>query len=808
MSTRRLPPSHAPAHGRRRQEGGTTVPGGPGAADGTAPGRRVGQQGRTAEVTKGLAETDSSAEDRAKKRRRTEEEHRLFVAERREVHTRSRRRVLRSVETHLDDRRTDTRETGDRKTFESRAPDRPMSRSDAVQRAAGAFERCAGYMSRGLASEASFTFRSEAMQARSAASAMGPRTTEGRTLEAMAANMELRADALRAMPPGHARKLAHSMDRLASGTQARAERTPGFDGRLLASVAMDTAALAALLEIGADNCEAFLSKGLLRALMRLADKGVDLMKGRHVPQLDGASDPKAEGRDLQKLVGRVGRGIEDARIPLHRLGAPTVDGPVPGADLRALAEHPLLKDLWPALVALSGALAQGDPRNVQRARGALLDGLRQHPQLGVAKNHLGLSLPANPKGVSDRVASEQMLPTLLLNGMLRGQVANILAPDNTNPMWQWMKNAAAPPPQGVDLTASEQMISDLWNHGTTAWPAQALGRSEHMLQASYGWLRTAGQVSQSIQSLTTSGVQAHVTASDKNALTSLPPIGAHEKAVLVDKNGVVLVRSEDGPRFHQGHLVDASGERHYFDTHPLQAGLQRVEYTSASNATNRTNRVELEVAGDRAQLLEREAAQRSVFVGPGVVGGELEGVEAAEDDDAAPTVKHRTWSTQDGEYEDIAAVAIFNATPTATGFRGVTTRHAARLAADAIDRINAGLPRDLRQPHLYLESASDAAVRLAELGHDHSDVFQEHVRVSLLGIDCNPSASALLVLFATDAEGEARAEGILDELDGRADVVAGGTCAPYVMGDDHLRDERLMVDGVLLVQRPGAAIIS
>ncbi|MEQ8983312.1 MAG: hypothetical protein RL846_35545, partial [Deltaproteobacteria bacterium] len=83
-----------------------------------------------------------------------------------------------------------------------------------------------------------------------------------------------------------------------------------------------------------------------------------------------------------------------------------------------------------------------------------------------------------------------------------------------------------------------------------------------------------------------------------------------------------------------------------------------------------------------------------------------------------------------------------------------------------------------------------------------------HVRVSLLGIDCNPSASALLVLFATDAEGEARAEGILDELDGRADVVAGGTCAPYVMGDDHLRDERLMVDGVLLVQRPGAAIIS
>ncbi len=777
MSTRRLPPSHAPAHGRRRQEG--TLPAGPGATDGAAPGQRVGQQARTSAVTEALAETGTTAEDRAKQRRRTEEEHQQFITERREVHRRSRRTVLRSVETRLDDRRGEARRDGAR--AELRGPSSP-----AVSRAAGALERCAGYMSRGLASEASFTFASEAAAARRAAETAGPNSSEGRTLETLAGHMELRASALESMPPGHARRLAQALDHAAAGTQARAEATPGLDGRLLASVAMDSAMLAALLEIGAANCEAFLGRGLLRALHRMADLGFELMKKRAVPKLDGLEDAKAARRELKKAVLQVDRAIEEHRVPLHDLASRV------GPDLASVAEHDLLRDLWPGLEALSRALVDGDPRAAQRARGELMDRIRCHPQLGAAKDNLQLALPANPKGASDRVASEQMLPALLLNGLMRGQVSNVLAPDNTNPMWQWMKSAAAPPPTGVQLAASEQMVSELFHHGRTSWPAQALGQSEHMLPGSYGWLRTAGQVSQTIQSLTTTGVQPHVTASQANALTSLPPIGPHEKAVLVDKNGVVLVRGDDGPRFHQGHLVDAHGERHYFDTYPLQSGLQRVDYTSATNANARTSRIELELAENR----------KSVF-GPGAMGGAVEGeeaVEAIERDERSP------GSGPGPEYEDIAAVAIFTGRSVARGFRGITTRHAARLAADAIDRINRTLPQELQQPHLYLESAMSAAGRLAALGYDNTEAFQDHVKIRLLSIDCNPTASALLVLFALETHGAARAADFLDELDQGASLVAAGTQSAVKLGEDHLRDERLLVDGVLL-HRPGVAII-
>lgn len=830
MATRRLPPAHAPAHGRRRQEGGqppgqTNRPGrtnatdGPGrgnATDGTAPGRRVGQQREAAQLTTELAETPSSSDDRARKRRRTEEEYRLYVSERREVVDRSRRRVFRSLNAQLEDRTTDHRHTDGRKNFREAAPDRraPSAprrgpRMPALRDAARAFERSAEYLTRGLAPEASFALTSEAANARSAALDVGSYTEVGHVLTTMADHMEAHADAFKSMPPGQARKLAAALDRMAATTVASAEDLRPIGAKMLSSVATDTRALAAMLRIGASNDESFLGRGLLRAGHEIADRTFDLMKKRAVPPLGNAAENKAHRRDLKRAVANLDRALDDLRLPLHgALDKTLAKSRVRGVDTRTLlsnlatlGEHDLTRDLMPSLKDLSQALADGEPRDINRVRSDLMRKLLHHPRLSAAIDSLDPKLPVNPKLASAAAASEQLLPAVLLHGLLRGQLADVLKPSSTNPITQWMRNARPDAPPPSSFTASEQILVDMIGRGRDSWPAQALGASEHMLQGSYGWLRTTGEVSQVLQHAGMSGVQPHVTTGSANALASLPPVGPYENSVLVDRNGVVLVRSDDGPRFHQGHVVDTQGERHYFDTYPVQPGLQRVEYQSAADPTQRRTRLEVELQNDRVQY------------GMPVQAASVESIEAPPEDEesaAAGGAARRTWQSEGGAFEDLAAVVVFRGTPDpAGGFQGVTTRHLARLAADEIDRINHPLPNRLKLEYVYLESAAEGGAQLADIGLPHTDVFQEHIDLALLGLDCNPAACGLLILLATAPDGAARAADILEELGAKPKgsyIRAGSNDAEsFELGRDRNRDTRLLGDGVLL-HTPGAVV--
>jgi hypothetical protein len=788
----RLPPSHAPAWGRRRQEGEARTDPTPG---NNGNGNAVGQVRRAeaeALVERTAEAKPDDAEQRNRQRRIDDEAYRALVDQRaresrtqrknfdhqqfvrreerldREDVRRERRdvrdprdareprelRELRDVReprspARLEDARSPRQRepAGDRRDGDREGPrdarthgspsGSPASSSRAdIARALGGIEKAAAYLTRGMGAEAAVTLAKESREARSAARQMERRTPEERMLGALATNMGVRAQALRTATPDRAERVAHRMEQIARGTERRAEALErgGLvrDAKALRNVATDSRIQASLVRAGASNTEALFGRAIARVLSGLSR--VDTPGAN--PKLDHAL------KQLDRSIERQRTSFHDALRPGDR-PADRASDPARrdrADDHRAvgvLKKNDRTKDLLVPLGDLSAAVSRGDPRGAVKARSDLIDLLLSAGRMPELEAVLRKLPPA--RGTTDpKVLLEQLLPRLLLDGLKNGGIRDLATSEG---IARWLSKMPAPSDRSRELLPGERA---LFAKGNVT--PQGLGPIESLLLGSPALFDAQGTVSSLLAKHGLEGITPFGSLLEGTPLT---PVG-REKAVLVGLDGRVLVRGEEGAMLYDGHAIGANEERYYYDR-AQEEELERVVYRRARDPSELHIRIDLPVEA----VGEEETEERR-------------GRHDAEEGDAP---------------ENLALVCIVAGDTVMV--QGLTTRHAARLAGDEIDRTNGRLPREERIGHVFVEHATDAGARLDALGLRGS-TSQAAIDAELARLDLAPASVAVLVLFAREAA-----------TSGGSMFIQGDRAVPCDTADRY-REPCLIGDGVVL----------
>lgn len=716
MATR-LPPAHAPAWGRRRQEGiaeptrGDATPGNGRAVGQT---RRAGVDPSTLVESISLRETDT--EDRNRKRRLDDEAYQKLINQRAHKGRRTRARF----------ERREARQADEGREHQRFVQEHHEGRREIV-RALEGLDRADRLLMQGKGKDAAVLLMRESGAARASARGLGRGTPAERILSALAANMDVRAETARAVTPGHAKLLARNMERVAAGTDRRAEGMANnglkSDARVLKSVAADSRVQAGLLRAGAANTDALLGRALARVLSGMA-------------RADGRASAK-----LDRALMKLDRALDGHRVPLHRV----LRSKEPTQTVRLLRSNARTKDLLRPLENLSVALSRGDPRGVNQAARDLLTALGKTgrvPQL----DGLLRSLPG-PRSTSDsRVLLEQVLPRVLLDGIRNGGLRDL---GSSEGLARWLSELPGMPRSATTLHPGERVI--LSNGQPLS--AAALGPMESLILGSPGF-HTAQSVATHAASIPEA--QSFATALQAGLpLSALPPAGTHEHAVLVAPDGAVMVRSDEGPLFFKGSVVGEDQQRYYYNTVPLDQSLERVVFQSSVRPSETRTRIDMGVRPpERLDPAAADAARAVQYGMP--VELPLETVDGIDEDETTEERsrrkkrKDRPQAAQGEVEENLAVVAIFDDSPEPAGYQGLATRFAARVAQDELVRANRELSEDDRVEHLYLEYASDCSVHLSAMGFAHAGAFQEHLNQVLEAQGFSPDAVGALILIAPE----------------------------------------------------------
>jgi hypothetical protein len=769
----RLPPSHAPAWGRRRQEGVEPDR----RTEGPDHGRGVGvdnKEFKTTSLIDRLTTRETDSEDRNKQRRLDEEAYQQQIIQRTHEDRKTRAQFeYRQGETRGDEHKhhalshehAETTHRKDEHRTEkaslTQAPERNTPKAEAprdgspklqsqdkqndlgrertdkgseapqhgdhdrahadpqhgrqsISRATSGMDRAAQLLFRGQGPEAFLVLSREALEARTASRGFDRNDPMSRILSALASNLDLRGQALRTTVPDDAKKLAHRMEQIARATETRADnlsaRGHSKDGSLLKNVALDSKMQAALLRAGADNTDALIGRALARVLAGVVREGA--------PKSDLA---------LDKALIDLDRAIDEERTPLHRVLKQDTGNKSkkkgsqqdPSRTLDTLRKNDRTKGLLDPLRDLSAALSRGDAKATAAARNTLLDILFRTGQMPHLENVLG-KLPARTGTTSSPAELlERALPRLLLDGLKNGTIKELAKNGGLEP---WLKSLPGLAKNAHQLHPAEKMLA---SHGNALLAAE-LGPIESLLLGGPSLYSSQGTVSAVLRARGLEGIPLSF-AGDPNGFVVLPPAGRHENAVLLAPDGAIMVRTDEGPLFFNGHLKGADEQRYYYNTLSIDDELRRIMYQSASDPTHRHTRVEM---GVDEIFDERDEGQ-----------------------DVPSKSKRRKDDDPTGDAaENLAAIAVFNADPSPSQtFQGFSTRFSARLAEDEIDRLNLSLAEHAQVGHFYAEYAADCGAFLEAMGYANTAAFQQHLERAIEAQGFTGETVGALVLIAPEA---------------------------------------------------------
>lgn len=655
----------------------------------------------------------------------------------------------------------------------------------AVGRALAGLDRATSLLGAGRGAEAALVLATEAARTRQVASEFPTGSSDTRILRGIAAHLGGRAEALRSGVPEHAEKTALRLQRLANATEARAARLEGggqaVAAQLLRSIATDSQGQARLLQAGAANTDAVIGHGLARLGQRLTEAGL----GR---SLAGAQDAKA----FAAAFGRLGEHCLETRQGLHlatqlptdprrleQLAQKLASGALHRPELAALLlqRDERTRSLIAPLELLSVGLTTGDSRLVEQARSELQRVLRDLRALPGLKDGLQPELLRGTPSSFKELAAR--LPELLLSRLVDGG-AGALARSGPGSLEQQLARLPGLPQDAPFMRPAERVVAELANAHKVDAAAGSLGPPESLLLGSQGFYTESGALSRYLREhspVDGAASRFEVPRSDHTALGALSPAGPHESAVLVDRQGAVLVRGPGGFAFHEGHAVSRSGERYYFDVEPRTEGLRSVVYQSALPGSPPCVRVELDVT---------ELGVEAISVG---------------DEDDRKRKQRKRRRAAEGSTRG-AVVAIFRDVPEPGGLMGFTSRLAAKLSLREVDRVNATLQASEHIRPLFSDVAAGVGELLSSHGAVHAFVFATYLVDALEAHGLDPEQTSAL-LFWLEAGGEELVHLVVPELKRPSPAAwlrpRAAEDPPEVLHPDRNRQPELVESSVLLL---------